>query len=86
MLSNFVQPGKVSLIIDGQFGSTGKGLIASRIAYDNHIDVCAASLSPNAGHTFYKWNAEEKLITKLLPVCGILKKKDLLYIYHQKVL
>lgn len=86
MLSNFVQPGKVSLIIDGQFGSTGKGLIASRIAYDNHIDVCAASLSPNAGHTFYKWNAEEKLITKLLPVCGILKKRSTIYLSPESVI
>ena len=32
ILSDFVRPGRVNMIIDGAFGSTGKGLIASVIA------------------------------------------------------
>lgn len=70
ILSDFVRPGRVNMIIDGAFGSTGKGLIASVIARHNHVDVACASLSPNAGHTFYEDG--QKKVTKLLPVSGII--------------
>ena len=68
-LSGFIKPGKINMIIDGCLGSTGKGVIAAAIARDNFIHIACASLSPNAGHTFYE-NGQKK-ITKLLPVAGI---------------
>lgn len=68
-----IQPGKVNMIIDGQFGSTGKGLIASAIAMENHIDLAIGRLSPNAGHTFY-WDGK-KCVSKMLPVAGIIQKR-----------
>lgn len=74
----FIVPGKANMIIDGQFGSTGKGLIAARISKDNHIDIACARLSPNAGHTFYCDSV--KYVTKQLPVSGILCKKSMIYI------
>lgn len=50
-ISNFVQPGKVSVLYDGQFGSTGKGLAAAWVGEHNEIDWCVTNASANAGHT-----------------------------------
>lgn len=89
MLENFVQSGKVSLIIDGQFGSTGKGLIADAIVRENHIDICCATLSPNAGHTTYsdfRASHEKKIVTKLLPISGILSKRSMIYLSPESVI
>ena len=83
---DFVKPGKINMIIDGQFGSTGKGAIAAKIAIDNDIQVACASLSPNAGHTFYE-NGIKK-VTKLLPVCGIVgnNKRQQIYLSANSVI
>ena len=35
----FAKTKKLNLIIDGQFGSTGKGLIAGKLAIDNCFDI-----------------------------------------------
>lgn len=74
------------MIIDGAFGSTGKGAIAARIAMDNDIQVACASLSPNAGHTFYE-NGTKK-VTKLLPVCGIVgnNKRQQIYLSANSII
>jgi len=34
-----LQEGKLNLLIDGQFGSTGKGLFAHYIGVNSHIDI-----------------------------------------------
>lgn len=78
MFEDFIIPDKCNLIIDGQFGSTGKGLIASAIAAHCHVDIAVGRLSPNAGHTFY-YNSR-KYITKLLPVAGIMQPKSTIYL------
>lgn len=77
MFKDFILPDKCNLIIDGQFGSTGKGLIASAIAEQCHVDLAVGRLSPNAGHTFYLDG--KKNVTKLLPVAWnhATKKHDL---------
>lgn len=77
-LSNFIKSGKCNMIIDGQFGSTGKGLIANRIALDNVIHVAVGRLSPNAGHTFY-YN-DKKYITKMIPVAGIIQERSTIFL------
>lgn len=69
---DFIIPDKLNMIIDGSFGSTGKGLIASRIATQNHIDFACTTTSPNAGHTFY--HRDEKYVTHLMPVAGIIQR------------
>jgi adenylosuccinate synthase len=66
------------MIIDGQFGSTGKGLIANRIALDNTIHVAVGRLSPNAGHTFYY--QEKKYVTKMIPVAGIIQERSTIFL------
>lgn len=50
-ISNFVKPGKASIIFDGQFGSTGKGLAGAWVGEHNHVDWCTTNASANAGHT-----------------------------------
>lgn len=53
------------LILDCQFGSTGKGLFASFFARKNKPDTIAYAPSPNAGHTF--WHEGKKIVHKMLP-------------------
>jgi hypothetical protein len=38
-------PGKFNIIIDGQFGSTGKGLLSNYISVFNHIDIAVSNAS-----------------------------------------
>ncbi len=65
--------GKINLIIDMQFGSTGKGLLASYLAVTEHMDMVVSNLSPNAGHTFeYKGGFA---VSKQIPICCILNKR-----------
>jgi adenylosuccinate synthase len=47
-----MQKGKANIIIDGQWGSTGKGKLAGYLALNNTIDVAICDFMPNAGHTF----------------------------------
>lgn len=57
---------KVTLILDLQFGSTGKGKVAGRIAEDTAPDVVINANMPNAGHTYI--NSEGRTwIHKVLP-------------------
>lgn len=70
--------GKLSIIIDGQFGSTGKGLLASYVAMLNHIDIGITNASANAGHTFYYNN--KKHILKQLPVSAIISDRSTIYL------
>ena len=58
------------VLVDGQFGSTGKGLLASYLAekaWDEGIDfdIVVTSAGPNSGHTFY--HKGEKIVLKMLP-------------------
>jgi len=70
--------GKVNILIDGQFGSTGKGLFAEYITSNCAIDIAITNAGPNAGHTFlYKGI---KQVAKQLPVTGILNKNSFIYI------
>jgi len=50
-ISNFVMPGRASVIFDGQFGSTGKGLAGAWVGEHNRIDWSVTNASANAGHT-----------------------------------
>lgn len=57
---------KVDLVVDLQYGSTGKGLIAGYLAEKNKPDVVVNANMPNAGHTYI--NAEgRKWVHKVLP-------------------
>lgn len=82
----FIKPGKLNLVIDGQFGSTGKGTICSYIGYNEHIDVAISNSSPNAGHSFYFPDQLEKKITRHLPVSALFNKHSVIYLCANSII
>ena len=74
----WVKRGKINIIIDGQFGSTGKGLMSSYMGWYNHVDLAITNASPNAGHTFYL--GDKKYVTRHLPISGILNRRSTIYL------
>lgn len=50
-ISGFTKPGRASVIFDGQFGSTGKGLAGAWVGEHAVVDWCTTNASANAGHT-----------------------------------
>jgi len=68
-----MKKGKLNLIIDMQYGSTGKGLLASYLSTIHHVDMAISNLSPNAGHTF-EYNGSF-VVSKQIPICCILNKR-----------
>lgn len=62
--------GKVSVLCDGQFGSTGKGSFAAYIAQHCPPDITTTNAAPNAGHTAIIGG--KIIITKHLPITGVL--------------
>ena len=57
---------KVDVIIDLQFGSTGKGLIAGYMATHGTYDTVVNANMPNAGHTFIDAKGQV-MMHKVLP-------------------
>lgn len=57
---------KVDLVIDLQYGSTGKGLIAGYLARSRPYDVVVNANMPNAGHTFVDKDGN-KMVHRVLP-------------------
>lgn len=74
-----LRPGKASVIIDGQFGSCGKGLAASYVGVTEFVEIAIATSSPNAGHTYYDWNGNPK-VTRHLPVSALYHPRSLKYL------
>lgn len=64
---------KADLIVDLQYGSTGKGLIAGYLAEKNEYDVVICANMPNAGHTYID-SKGQKMIHKVLP-SGVVSPK-----------
>lgn len=57
---------KSYMIIDGQWGSTGKGLIAGYLARQYRPDAVVCNFGPNAGHTFV-FAGGSRVMTRQLP-------------------
>lgn len=57
---------KCDVIVDMQFGSTGKGAIAGYLANHNNYDIAVSANMPNAGHTFID-HLGQKMVHKVLP-------------------
>lgn len=65
----------VDVIVDGQFGSTGKGQLAGFIHYNRPLYDCYISNSGSqAGHTFKNESGDPGFITRHTPVGGVLNK------------
>ena len=60
----------VTVLFGGQFGSEGKGLIASYVAQRERFNLATTDAGPNAGHTAI-YNGKP-LITFHLPMVGVL--------------
>lgn len=57
---------KVDIIVDLQYGSTGKGLLAGKLAKEGKYDTVVNANMPNAGHTFIDKDGVEYM-HKVLP-------------------
>lgn len=78
-LADFTAPGKVSVIIDGQFGSTGKGLIAAYVAKNcGEFEYAITNASANAGHTTVI--GERKFTTFHMPTSAVINSRSVAYL------
>lgn len=70
----FSEPGAY-VLVDGQYGSTGKGLLAGLIAEVcvNDITHVTTNAGPNSGHTAYFDG--EKIVTQQVPVASVFLEK-----------
>lgn len=61
--------------VDGQFGSTGKGVINALMAemFADRVNVVTTNAGPNSGHT--SWFGDEKIVLKQLPTFGVVAAK-----------
>jgi adenylosuccinate synthase len=70
----FQEPGMWA-VVDGQFGSTGKGLAAAVLAecFGGEVDVVTTNAGPNSGHTSYV--GDEMVVLQQLPTFAVVAKK-----------
>jgi adenylosuccinate synthase len=68
----------LSVIFGGQFGSEGKGLLASYLAKTQKISLATTDAGPNAGHTAI-WEGK-KVVTFHLPMTGVLSPHSLIWL------
>lgn len=73
-----LKQGRINVLLDGQFGSTGKGLLAGAIADMEYIDVAATNNGPNSGHTCIING--KKIVAKQLPIAGIVNPNCQIYL------
>ncbi len=66
---DMIKPG-FNVLIDGQWGSTGKGKVAAHIALSNHIDVAVSDFQANAGHTTVLDNGK-KFVVHTVPSAAV---------------
>lgn len=66
----FEKPGAY-VLVDGQYGSTGKGLLAAYLAHKGQgkINVVTTNAGPNSGHTAYQDGV--KIMTQQIPVASV---------------
>ena len=78
---NFVQEGKAAILIDGQWGSTGKGLLAAYLAMrpENQIKIATTNASANAGHTTILEDGT-KFVTYHLPTFAVMQPQCYAYL------
>lgn len=69
--------GKLNVVLDGQWGSTGKGKLCAWLAVNHDVNVAMCDFQTNAGHTVVKNNGE-KFVLQQLPVAAINQDTQLL--------
>lgn len=76
-----VSHGRASVLIDMQYGSTGKGLCAAYLAHlpQNAVDIASTNAGPNAGHTTC-YKDGKKFVTFHLPTFGVLQPHSTIFL------
>lgn len=76
-----LRPGRLNITIDGQFGSTGKGVLNAFLALRTTPvpDICVTNAAPNAGHTFIDRDGQRRTCFHL-PVSGVLTPDAHIYL------
>lgn len=62
---------KVDMILDFQYGSTGKGLIAGYLAKRGNYDTAVCAFATNAGHTYIDNSRDMHVMTQQIPTSAI---------------
>lgn len=65
---------QVDLVMDFQYGSTGKGLIAGFLAKREAYDTVICAFATNAGHTYIDKEEGIHLMTQQLPTAAVVSK------------
>lgn len=65
---------QIDMIIDLQYGSTGKGLIAGYLAKREEYDTVVCAFAPNAGHRYVDAGREIDCTTQQLPTAALSSK------------
>jgi adenylosuccinate synthase len=65
---------KVDLVMDFQYGSTGKGLIAGYLAKREEYDTVICAFATNAGHTYIDREENLHVMTQQLPTAAVVSK------------
>ena len=73
--AGFLQKCGAFVVVDGQFGSTGKGLASGMLAemFHENVDIVTSNAGPNSGHTNYFKG--EKIVLKQLPTFAVTARK-----------
>lgn len=72
-----MQRGKFNIVVDGQWGSCGKGLISTALADKHTPDIVSTTNMPNAGHTAIDNSTlpeKPPFVGKVLPTPAVLNK------------
>ena len=70
-----IRPG-LNVVIDAQWGSTGKGKLGGWIGNNCEVDLACSSFGPNAGHT-HVTDDGEKTVFKIMPMTGYTAKRPI---------
>lgn len=73
-------PGRATVVFDGQFGSTGKGLMAAWLASRYDFSIATTNNGPNAGHTAYHPKTGKKIVVKQLPMAACINPNTIAYL------
>ena len=75
-----IQKNRINIVIDGQWGSTGKGKLYGYL-YNKYpyIDVAVCDFMPNAAHTYIDGDGK-KFISKIMPIGSLFHQVKLICI------
>ncbi len=66
--------GGVDLVVDGLWGSCGKGKVAGYLAAEENYSLSVVVASPNCGHTVYAPGSKEKVVLQQIPVAAAVSR------------